>query len=682
AGAVVDPNHPSDAYKALYRHHAGNDTVAICTEMRTKLEAVEVRTKISRAVKRMLLRLSRPAMDLKTALKMACGQVAKILLGEEELPPQVSPFFLDASFDQPERDGSYALVGFMCPAHEDNVCFSGESLNRTTTLHRLIESALVSQGHDQALCVNTNAVRCLKSGDGSYSNPCAVDENVNSVSQLLRAMYFAGLRAYGVKISRIVQCCGSEELERGPFHLGPWSGLLPAAGLLLSLSTTQFLTAPHLTATKCSQSYHEGLAARVAAQIVQARLGEKGPRLSSTGRAVFGSVRAGTNEAAFRECPEDIGPPAPSSGSAASEQAVTNLRSMLEESLCGSLGSREVAASAVSRISAPPSKDEAKQSATAAKNANDAAFKKLVSDRDGVKNSGVAGGLTSGVAIVDTWTPDACDSGRLIERGPGTRDQRVAHTWHMNSLLLGRAHGGASAPRREATCPSRTDLLDDKQARRRLGEPPLLLNRQGVTDGGGKEQTGYRMPSKDAEAVGRAVCKEALIAAVSKGGVRVVVSNNGAREVGTPDQLLDMLREDGWGDKEVTADCRRFFLDQYGCSFGMGDTVGSAASAHIIYRRDRAAGSSFLLYSTGGQASYLASAEMGLLKMGQVAGVSGAGEDAIFAHFLGRFCGVELLLAALASSDGQSANFAESFHGALYAHGALGVVRSLKSSAG
>ncbi|CAM9675065.1 unnamed protein product, partial [Ectocarpus sp. 12 AP-2014] len=202
----------------------------------------------------------------------------------------------------------------------------------------------------------------------------------------------------------------------------------------------------------------------VAAQIAQARLGEKGPRLSSAGRVVFDSVRAGTTEAAFCFCPEDIGPPTPSSGSAASEQAVKKLRSMLEESLCDSVGSREMAASAVSRIFAQPSKDEAEESVDAAKDANDDAFKCRVPDRDGVKNSGVAGGFASGVAIVDTWAPHACDSGRLIEQS-GAPDQRVAHSWHMNSFLLGSAHGGASPPRGEATRPSRDDLVDDDQAR-------------------------------------------------------------------------------------------------------------------------------------------------------------------------------------------------------------------------
>ncbi|CAB1120532.1 unnamed protein product [Ectocarpus sp. CCAP 1310/34] len=562
--------------------------------MRTKLEDAEIRAEISRAVKPVLLEPRRSAKELKGALKMACGKVARILLDSEKLPPQVSPFFLNDCFDQPERGASYALVGFMCPAHEDNVGFSGESGNRTIKLHRLIESAVASQGHDRAVCVNTNAVRCLKSGDGSHANPFARDENVDSVSQLLRAMYFAGLHAYGVKITRIVQC--------------------------------------------------------------RARSGEKGPRLSSAGRVVFDSVRAGTTEAAFRVCPEDIGPPTPSSGSAASEQAVTNLRSMLEASLCGSLA--------------------------AAKNANDARFRHVVPDRDGVKHSGVAGGLASGVAIVDTWAPDVCDSGRLIERGPGPRDQRVAHSLHMNSFLLVWAHGGASSPLGKATRPSRDDLLGDKQARRRLGKPPLLLDRQGVTDGGGKEQTGYRMPSKRVEAVGRAVCKATLKAAVSKGGVRVMVSTNGAGGVGTPDLLLEMFREDRWDDKEVSVDCRRLFLGRYGCSFGIGDTVGSAATANMVYPPDHTAGSSFLLYSTGGQASYIACAEMGLLKMGQVAGVSGAGEDAIFLHFLGRFCGLELFLAALASRDGQSVKFAERLHRALVAHGAVGVVRCLKGSAG
>ncbi|CAM9274730.1 unnamed protein product, partial [Ectocarpus fasciculatus] len=245
--------------------------------------------------------------------------------------------------------------------------------------------------------------------------------------------------------------------------------------------------------------------ARVAARIVQARLGEKGPRLSSTGRAVFGSVRAGTNQAAFCECPEDIGPPTPTSGSAASEQAISNLRSSLEESLCDRLGSREAATSVVSRLFTRPSDDEAERSSKAAREANATAFEKRVTDRGIVKNSGVAGSLRSGHVVVDGWMPDVCDSNRLIER-PGSRVQSVAHTWHMNSFVLGRAGDGSSAPQGEAARPGRDDLLDDDQARARLGEA-LLLNRQGVTDGAGRKQAGYNMPSRRMEPVGRAVCK-------------------------------------------------------------------------------------------------------------------------------------------------------------------------------
>ncbi|CAM9574148.1 unnamed protein product, partial [Pylaiella littoralis] len=420
AGAVADSTHPSDAQKELYRHHAGNETVILGVRMNEQLKDANTRDEIAEKVLSVLAEVPGSDMELKAALKRACREVARTLLGAEELPAAVSPLFLDARLDPPERGASLALVGFMCPAHEDNVSFSGESENRTIALHRLIESAVVSQGHDRALSINANAVRCLKSGDGSYAKPCAHDENVDSVCQLLRAIYFAALHAYGVKITRIVQCSGSEELARGPFHLGPWSLLLPGAGLLLSLSTTPFFSSPHLTATKVNSCYHEALARRVGAKVVQARLGEKRPRLSPAGCAVFDSVRDGTGVAAFRVCPEDIGPPTPTSGSAASEQAISNLRSSLEESLCDRLGSREAATSVVSRLFTRPSDDEAERSSKAAREANATAFEERVTDRGGVKNSGVAGSLRSGHVVVDGWMPDVCDSNRLIER-PGSR---------------------------------------------------------------------------------------------------------------------------------------------------------------------------------------------------------------------------------------------------------------------
>ncbi|CAM9274805.1 unnamed protein product, partial [Ectocarpus fasciculatus] len=156
---------------------------------------------------------------------------------------------------------------------------------------------------------------------------------------------------------------------------------------------------------------------------------------------------------------------------------------------------------------------------------------------------------------------------------------------------------------------------------------------------------------------------------------------NGAGGVGDPD-LLTMFVEEGWGHLEATDVLRRFFLSQYGCSFCMGDEAGSASSLRVVFRPEDPGGFPFLLYTTGGQTSYLACAEMGLLQMGQTAGVTGAGKDTIFSHFLGRFSGVELCLALLAAPLGPSPDWHRSFHGALYAHGAAGVVKSLKGSAG
>lgn len=49
----------------------------------------------------------------------------------------------------------------------------------------------------------------------------------------------------------------------------------------------------------------------------------------------------------------------------------------------------------MSRLSSPPSDDEAERSSKAAREANAASFDKRVTDRDGVKNSGVAGSLAS-----------------------------------------------------------------------------------------------------------------------------------------------------------------------------------------------------------------------------------------------------------------------------------------------
>ena len=669
--------HPSDAKRDVYRYHPENTTVIHCKTMNGQLEDVDTRAKIVREVGAVLDRLSGSEIELQPALKETWDIVARTLTDSGVLPEEVLPFFLHPRYEPPRRGQSCALVGFMCPAHEDNVGFSGPTGNRTITLHRLMESAVVERGHHESLCVNLNCFRCLKDGDGSYANPCVRDEEVTRLSQFALAIYFAALHAYDVKVTRIVQSCGSEDIAKGPFHLGPWGGHFPAAGLLLALSTTPFFSAPHLTATKVNRCYHEGLAARVGAQIVQARLGEKGPRLSLTGRAVFDSVCDGTGEVAFRVCPEDIGPP--TSGSAASEEAISNLRSSLEESLCDKLRSREAANSVVSRLFTRPSDDEAKRSSETAREANATAFEERVTDRDGVKNSGVAGSLRSGHVVVDTWTPDVCDGGRVIER-PGGGGQRVAHTWHMNSFVLGRAGDGSSAPQGEAARPGRDDLLDDAQARARLGEA-LLLNRQGVTDGEGKKQAGYKMPSTRMGSVGRAVCKATLVAAVTEGGVRAVVDMNGAGDGGDPD-LLTMFVGEGWGHVEATDTLRQFFLSEYGCSFGMGDKVGSPASAYVVFSPGYPGRVPFLLYTTGGQTSYLACAEMGLLQMGQTAGVTGAGKDATFSHFLGRFSGVELCLALLAAPLGPSLHWRRSFHGALYDHGAAGVVRSLKGSAG
>lgn len=673
------PKHPTNAKRDVYRYHPANTTVMHCATLNGQLEDVDNRANIVREVGAVLDRLSGSDIELQPALRETWGIVARTLSDSAGLPEEVLPFFLHPRYKPPRRGQSCALVGFMCPAHEDNVAFSGATGNRTVTLHRIIESAVVEMGHPESLCVNANCFRCLKDGDGSYANPCVRDEEVTRLSQFALAIYFAALYAYGVKVTRIVQSCGSEDIAKGPFHLGPWGEHFPAAVRLLSLSITPISSSPHLTATKTDKSYHPGLAAKVAAQVIQARLGEEGSRLSVDGRVAFEALRVGTADAAFKGCPEDIGPPTRTSGSAASTQAISALRSSLEDLLTGSLGSSESAASVVYRLFSSPSEDEAKRSSDAARVANAAEFGRLVADGDGVKNSGVAGSLRSGTVVVDGWMPDVCDSDRLIER-PGGGGQRLGHTWHLNSFLLGSADGGASAPPGEAGRLSREDLMDDDQARRRLDEA-LLVNSHGVTDGKGRKQAGYNMPSKEMEAVGRAVSKATLIATVSEGGVRAMLSMNGAGGVGDPD-LLTMFVEEGWGHLEVTEVCRQFFLSEYDCSFCMGDEVGSAASAHIVYAPDNPAGSSFLLYATGGQTSYLACAEMGLLKMGKTAGVFGAGEDATFAHFFGRFGGVELFLAALAAGDGRSVDFTESCHGALYAHGAASVVRSPKSSAG
>lgn len=267
------------------------------------------------------------------------------------------------------------------------------------------------------------------------------------------------------------------------------------------------------------------------AQIIQARLGEKGPRLFDVGRAVFTAVDAGTTEAGFRECPEDVSPPTSTSWTTAPEHADNELRSGFEECLrAGKLASQELAASVVARLSSSPSKDEAENSSEAARLANAAEFDRQVADRDDVKNSGVHGSLITGRLVDDRWTPDDCPDNRLIER-PGSSGQRVSHTWHVNSFALGQADvGGAySAPPRVGGILTREDLLDDDQARRGL-DKAQLLDRQGLTDGGGKEQTGYCMPSKGLEPKGRAVCKATLVAAVQEGAVRVVVSMNGAGE--------------------------------------------------------------------------------------------------------------------------------------------------------
>jgi len=141
--------------------------VILGVRMNEQLKDANTRDKIAKKVLSVLAEVPGSDVELKAALKRACREVARTLLAAEELPAAVSPFFLDTRLDLPERGASLALVGFMCPAHEDNVSFSGESENRTIALHRLIESAVVSQGHDRALCINANAVRCLKSGDGS-----------------------------------------------------------------------------------------------------------------------------------------------------------------------------------------------------------------------------------------------------------------------------------------------------------------------------------------------------------------------------------------------------------------------------------------------------------------------------------------------------------------------------------
>lgn len=173
----------------------------------------------------MLGNLSRSEIDLKPALEEMFGKVAQKLLGSEKLPEEVSQFCLDPRFKSPEKDTPLTLLGFMCPAHEDNVSHGGESDNRTITLHRLIESAVVERGHVKALCINVNAVLCLKDGDGNYANPCVRDEEVRRFSEFVRAIFFAALDAHGVKVTRIVQSSGGQDPARGPFHLGPWREL-------------------------------------------------------------------------------------------------------------------------------------------------------------------------------------------------------------------------------------------------------------------------------------------------------------------------------------------------------------------------------------------------------------------------------------------------------------------------
>ncbi|CAM9342292.1 unnamed protein product, partial [Pylaiella littoralis] len=90
------------------------------------------------------------------------GIVARTLTGSGGLPEEMLPFLLHPHYEPPRRRQSCALVGFMCPAHDDNVGFSGATGNRTIILHRLIESAVVERGHHPSLCVNINCFRCLK----------------------------------------------------------------------------------------------------------------------------------------------------------------------------------------------------------------------------------------------------------------------------------------------------------------------------------------------------------------------------------------------------------------------------------------------------------------------------------------------------------------------------------------
>ncbi|CAB1102634.1 unnamed protein product [Ectocarpus sp. CCAP 1310/34] len=282
-------------------------TATLCTELNNRLEDVSTIADVLREVEEVLGELSGSKIELEPALKEMVGKVARVLMGVEELPKEMSPFFLDPLFNAPEWGESCALMGYTCPAHEDNVSLGGETENRIITLGCGGGGARQVVGRERQLLL----------------------------SEFVRALYFAALDANDVKVTRIVQSCGSEDLAKGPFHLAPWLERFPVAGHLLNLPTTPFFSSPHRTATKTSKSYHPGLAAKAAAQIFRARLGEAGPRLSDDGRAFFDSVNAGTAAAGFRDCPEYIAPPTRTSGSTASKQAVSNLRSSLQELFSG-----------------------------------------------------------------------------------------------------------------------------------------------------------------------------------------------------------------------------------------------------------------------------------------------------------------------------------------------------------
>ncbi|CAM9995498.1 unnamed protein product, partial [Ectocarpus fasciculatus] len=272
-----------------------------------------------------------------------------------------------------------------------------------------------------------------------------------------------------------------------------------------------------------------------------AHRGEDTPELSDAAKEVFREVVEGMSHTSHRlgfvHPPEYVRPPPPSADLSASTRAAakTQLRRDLKGALLGCLHLRaDIAECLVSRIFSRPTREEASDTAKAAKEANAQAFAVgfPLSAQEDVKNSGVEGEALTGVVVAETWAVHEFQS--LFQRGAG--NDLLPFTFFMDSLFIpsmpvdatseaggtsgedggGDGCSGGVGSGSQAPTPTREEVLDNGAARQRLGAG-LYLDRRGATDGLGGKGSGHQLPSSALSASSDAMCRETLQAAVGAG---------------------------------------------------------------------------------------------------------------------------------------------------------------------